>query len=372
MKIRLFYFAAMTCLLASCGGKVTKEETVLASRSADSIKAEWLKPHDAILRIRLDSETPVDVLTRLDFKYGVEDDHYEAINRPDQMLTHPYERDFVVIPTGSHTELEFRAVVSDSFYTARTIIPHLWVDTRTQINLNLAKGQLRVVSSWIEECQGEVSEAVSKPDTIMVGHYLSLDGTIHEDYVPTSVAVVVETDGRHGKAVALTDVDGEWVFSYGGCSSGQVFKTLEGRAVEGILDKRRTEADSLGLLFYSPGLPYPDGCAFAHNQGYRLCESLSERAGDLSSPADMMRTVSLKSGAYVPSAAEMAGLYNLIMGNGSRPFSCRHLTALSGGYLTSSESSEDTVYSMDFTQGALTGHTSKRFTPLHVRLFYLF
>lgn len=371
MRIHSLFSACLALTFVSCGGRQTQDQTVLASRMADSVKSEWLKPHEALLSIRLDSDCPTEVLKELSFIYR-NDGYYAVSTRADQLMTHPFERDYVVYPSPEQTEFEFSVSVRDTMLTARTILPHLLLDTRTRINLSVADGHLRILSSWQEDFTGDIPVAPSSVDSVCVGFFLSTDGRITQDYDAASIAVVIDTDGRHGKAVALTDAEGEWVFSSAGFSSGQVFSTLEGRFTEGILDLGRTTADSLESLFYCSTLPYPEYCAFSSADGYQHCQRLAARTGTERGDDDMLNAISLKTGCYVPSVSEMAALHSLLTDHGSQPFRCRYLKALSGAYQTSSESSAETSYSMDFTKGAVTGRTSKRYTPLRVRPFYLF
>ena len=69
---------------------------------------------------------------------------------------------------------------------------------------------------------------------------------------------------------------------------------------------------------------------------------------------------------------ETTMFYNLYSGYEADSIRGSHLVPPYGVYLTSSESSACTFYTMDFKRGALTGRASKRYMPLHARLFYLF
>jgi len=374
MKIHSIIYPLLACLMLSCGGREQRRETLSASRMSDSIKAEWLKPHEALLRVHVDAEEATDIITDITIIAGAESKSV-VTSRIDRMMTHPLERDFVFNPCEGQTDVEMRVTVNDTARTTvRTIVPHLLEGTRTQINLNLTyEGRLRLMSSWIEEFSDRMEEEPYSPDTVRIGHYLSWDGRITESCCESSMALVIETDGRHGKAVGLSDVDGEWIFSSNGASTGLLFETIDGRADEGILDRSRTDTDSLHRLFYSPKLPYPDDCAFACSDGYRLCRALAGKVKDCEPREnDMLNLLIEGDGSYIPSAAEMASFYNLCIGYGDDCISGSQLIYPEGAYLTSSESSDGTIYSMDFSQGALTGRTSKRYTPLHVRLFYLF
>jgi len=237
----------------------------------------------------------------------------------------------------------------------------------------MSENQLRTISSWIEEYTGGAEVSSAEVDTVRVGYYLSEDGTLTESYTATSMALVVETDGSHGKAVALSDVAGEWVFSSKGTSTGLSCQTLDGRAREGSLLRSRAVEDSVSFVFYSDTIPFPQNCAFSRTDGFELCSGLHLQYKERGYPlSDMQGIYSLSEGSYVPSAGEMASLYYLLNGYRGENLKGTRLNVPDGAYLTSSESSDDTCYSIDFTHGAITGNTSKRYTPLRVRLFYLF
>lgn len=367
MKIQQLLLSSLTSLLlVSCGGRDKVDPPVQPGRMADSVKAEWQKPHDPVLRIHLDADLPTSILASFSFKTSSAEGYYNVDTRADQMMTHPFEREYELFATESQTELAFTATVGEATYDARTILPHMPENTRTQVNLTLRGGHLGVISSWMEDYSGGAAVIPSRTDSVYVGCYLCSDGHIRREHDETSVAVVIETDGKHGKAVSLSDAEGEWVFSSSGASSGHIFPTLDGRKEEGMLS---SPSDSLGSLFYFASLPYPESSAFSCKEGYQLCENLMTLHSDTIGKG-MLDAVDLKAGSYVPSAAEMAGLYTML--SGTKGFRCSHLVPLKGAYLTSSESGSDTCYSMNFGKGALSGYTSKRYIPLRIRPFYLF
>ena len=370
MKTKTILYPVLACFLVGCSGNEVHEQPVLSSRYADSIKAEWLRPHEAILRIRIDSEHPTDRLLGLDVTGN---QMLMASSRTDQLMTHPFLRDYVVEPSEDQIELVITATVNDTLAVSRTILPRLVLDTRTQINLTLNNGHLRPVSSWIEECTAGAEDFVTSPDTVYVGNYLDMSGYITATFEPTSKALVITTDGKHGTAVALSDVDGNWVFSSEGASTGSAFNTLDGHAREGLLYRRRTETDSLGYLFYSASIPYQKQCAFSCTDGYAQCFALLSSIDRMSlTDYDMLQMIQQKDGAYIPSVAEMSNLYTLIQVQNVPELIGGHFHELTGAYLTSTESDVDQFYSIDMSRGAVTGLTSKRFVPLRLRLFYIF
>lgn len=372
MKIQSILFPTLALVLMSCGGGESHEQPLLASRTADSVKTEWLKPHEAVLCIRVDGEEPTDRLAGLTVTTISGGESYEISAKADQLMTHHYERDYAVTPFEEQTKVEIQVAVNDTLLYAATLLPHLLLDTRTQLNLSLSDKRLRMVSSWIEDAAAGVREAPTSLDTVRVGCYLEGDGNITSGYTATSIAMVIETDGRHGKAVALSDVGGEWIFSSQGCSTGLTYETLDGSTREGSLSMRRAEGDSLSSLSYYPGCSLREG-ALCEQDGYSLCRRLAAATGD--SPLtedDMLKACRLKEGSYIPSAAEMSSLYLMAMGYTREKLTGPHFELPYGVYLTSSESSDDTCYAVDFGRGAVSGYNSKRYTPLRIRLFYIF
>lgn len=370
MKTQIFLYPVLACFLVGCGGHEVQQQPVLSSRYADSVKAEWLRPHEAILRIRIDSEHPTDRFLGLEVTGN---QTVLASSRTDQLMTHPFQRDYVVEPNEGQVELVITATVNDTVAVSRTILPRMVLDTRTQINLNLNNGHLRPVSSWIEECSEGAVEAYVSPDTVFVGNYLDQNGVITTGYEATSIALVLTTDGRHGTAVALSDSEGSWVFSSEGGFTGTSFETLDGQSREGLLNRRRTETDSLGYLFYSASLPYHNQCAFSSTDGYAQSFALLSGTDRMSlKDNDMLQLILQNDGAYIPSVAEMAHLYAVMNGQSTFKLEDGHFHKPTGAYLTSTESDVDQFYSIDMSRGAVTGLTSKRFVPLRLRLFYIF
>lgn len=372
MKIHSLLFATIGVGILSCGSNETHEQAMLASRSTDSVKAEWLKPHETIIRLHIESEDPTTLLTEASITYNDGESGATVTMVADQLMTHPFQRDYSVDPCSSQTEVEIKVRAGDTVLVCRTLLPHLELDTRTQFNLSISPMHLRMISSWIESQTEGLQYQVSSLDSVFVGYYLDNSGAITPDYKSTSVAMVIETDGRHGKAVALSDKEGEWIFSTLGSSSGQVFGTLDGKACEGFLPQKGVRGDSLHCLIYNPTLHIAEG-ALSEKDGYALCRKLNVSSRkETIRRNDMRNAYDLRIGAYVPSASEMARLFYYQNGYFKTGITGQGFKPLKGAYLTSSESGADTYYSFDFDQGALSGHNSKRYTPLKIRLYYIF
>lgn len=370
MKIHSLILALPLMLLAACGEDAPTAASVLASRSADSIKVEWNKPHDAVLRIHLDSEHPTDQLTNVTIQGGCLETPVTSLQ--DMLLTHPFERDYVIQPTAGQSDILVTAVISGMEYSVRTIVPHLLEGTRTQLNLTLETGRLRIISSWIEEAPEGAQPWLATADTVRIGYYLLKDGRLVSQRESDAVAYVIETDGVHGKAIALKDAEGTRVFSTTGASTGTWYATLDGEIQEGYLYSGHAEADTVHLIKYRPGRRMPGHCALGASGGYNRCDSLlAVQTG--CATEDMLGLMTLEKGAYIPSISELTN-YFYYSRRGYDRYGCdpSGLVQMSGAYLSSTESSAETAYSIDFTRGTVTGITSKRFTPMKVRLFYIF
>ena len=210
---------------------------------------------------------------------------------------------------------------------------------------------------------------------MQTGHYLQKNGTIQAEHDSLSIAVVVETDGKHGKAVALSDSKGLFVFSGNDLSSGRRFPTIDGTRKEGIINPTHPVQEDAKII-YKPGMPYPNDCALGHADGTSLTQGLVEANGRTKQGSSlgrqtMLQEVARHPGGYVPSLGELAKLYYLLECDKSSTLKDL-IATLQGEYLTCSESGKDTFYLMDFSNGIVTGGLSKRYAQARLRLFYLF
>lgn len=370
LKISAGFVASfMAMMMLSCSGSPETSETPMASRMSDSVKVAWQQPQESVLRIHLESARPTDLLTEVTVKgAGIAQD--VSVMALSKLMTHPFERDFAIEPCEGQTDVMVTATVGGETVQTRTLVPHLLKGTRTQLNLYLERGHMRIVSSWITETtEGAMAYRCSE-DSIGKGFFLHSDGIVTREKGKDAVAIVIETDGRHGKAFALQDVEGMWLYSGSGATSGAYYETLDGVRSEGIIYNSKVEADSTQLIRYYPELRMPEGAALAREEGYDFCDSLRSRF--LVQPEDMLSLMEAHRGAYIPSVSELTNLYFLCRGYDRYGYVSHGLGELSGVYLSSTESGEDTCYSVDFTRGTVTGSTSKRYSPHKVRLFYIF
>lgn len=296
----------------------------------------------------------------------------------DCLLNNGMKHDFYLIPTTAAGAITLTVRIDGKRHALKTMLPPLPPGSLTHLSLYKGKDGLSIRGSWVEtERALSYGKTASPADSVQVGHFLQADGRIQSVRDILSVAVVVETDGKHGKAVALADCNGSYVFSDKGITGGRLFPTIDGEHKEGVLnpvDGVRPEEK----IIYKPGIPYPKDCALGYDDGATLTQQLlqvqEQQLPDnpvLPGRKSMLEETERHPGSYIPSLGELAWLYyQLECGKTLREQT--GLTSLEGEYLSSSESGKQTAYRMDFTGGTVTGQLSKRYASAKLRLFYLF
>lgn len=296
------------------------------------------------------------------------------IRDADCLLNNGRGHDFYLIPTEVPDVVTVIIRVNGRNYAVKATLPPMRPGSITVLNLYKNKKGLAVSGSWVETIRPITIRHEEYVDSVKTGYYLQKDGRISCKRNKASVAVVIATDGKHGKAVALSDSNGEYCFSEGGQSGGRTFPTIDGKCREGIINSKHGSKPTMdGKIIYKPGMPYDETCALGYADGAALTQRLighksSQENTGLLPREDMLSEVSRKPGSYVPSLAEMADFhYHTFL---SRPDSgCE---PLHGEYLTCTESSDDTFYLIDMDRGIVTGSVSKQYARLKLRLFYLF
>lgn len=143
----------------------------------------------------------------------------------------------------------------------------------TQINLKTDKtGLLLPKSSWVDNQYKRDLRKVAVVDTVKTGNYLRKDGLVVAKRDTMTVAVVFQTDGRHGKAVAIEDVPGTFCFGNKNLTSGIIFGTIDGQRNEGIINDSSSSEEE--RLIYKPEIPYSENTAFGHKDGAELTSRL--------------------------------------------------------------------------------------------------
>lgn len=312
-----------------------------------------------------------------------------AISAPqtDCQLNNGRLHDFCLIPTETAGMITIFTKINQKPYVVKTTLPPLRAGSLTQINLWKSDNELKISSSWVDTrhpivCCNKALEV----DTVKVGYYLQRGGYISNKRDTSSIALVIQTDGKHGKAVALEDCEGKFCFGSSFLSSGKTFSTIDGKRKEGVVNpKQSQEIGDVEKIIFKPGIPYGKSCAFGYANGAELTTLLirkskkgagsdmphSPHTGLALSRKLMLDATQRHPGSYVPSLAEMAELHYQLRSNGistvSGKFAIPH-----GEYLTSSESDCQTFYMIDMEQGAITGICSKQYAKMQLRLFYLF
>ena len=294
----------------------------------------------------------------------------------DCLLNNGRRHDIYLIPTGTACSVTIVIRINGKDHALRTMLPPLTAGSMTHLSIRKDSEGVAINGSWVEtERELAYEHSMMPVDSVQTGHYLQKNGTIQAERDSLSIAVVVETDGKHGKAVALSDSQGLFVFSGNNLSSGRLFPTIDGKRKEGVVNPTTGISEDAKII-YKPGMPYPDDCALGYGDGASLTQGLVEADGQNKQNSFLGRQTMLQEaarhpGSYVPSLGELAKLYYLL--ECEKPSTLKGLTApLQGEYLTCSESGKDTFYLMDFSNGIVTGGLSKRYAQAKLRLFYLF
>lgn len=287
----------------------------------------------------------------------------------DCLVNSSRNHDFYLIPCDAASDIVLSAVVNGSEYLLKTKIPPLSAGSMTQLNLKIEKnGQLLPKSSWVDNLRKTDLRKVAVVDTVKAGHFLRKDGLVVAKRDTMTVAVVFQTDGRHGKAVAIEDMPGTFSFGDKNLTSGIIFETIDGQRNEGIINDSSSSEEE--RLIYKPEIPYSENTAFGHNDGAELTSRLlNKKRGK--EDGTMLTEIEKYHCSYIPTVAEMAQMYFLF-----QPYAHSHLPELiepfNGEYLTCSESSDHNYYGIEMSKGIVMSNYSKQYAKLKLRLFYLF
>jgi hypothetical protein len=345
------------------------------------IKLE-LKDVAALLRIRLKSDNIEDILTNITvrgiyqttntarYENGVlQQDFAETIFSilSNCALNNGMPHDFFIMPVEQSSDAKIEIRVGEKFYHVTTIIPPLRRGSITELHLELNRGKLTVGSSWVDTKYPFTEPKKAMPDTIRVGNFLQKNGTISTAFNSESIAMVIATDGKHGKAVALKDNNDAILFGRKQFQTGKIYETIDGKSKEGCFySKKQTEGEN--LIQFASKVVYTPQSAFGVRDGaglsMKILDNCSEETRKQFLEAAVFGT------AYIPSLFELASLAQELMvyaDNMPKEFSMP-----AGYYLSSCESGASTFYALNPTEFRISAYNSKDYPNTNLRLFYLF
>ncbi len=302
------------------------------------------------------------------------------------LLNNGRNHDFYLIPTDVKGVVNFFARINERNYAVKATLPPLVAGSLTQLILRKGKDGLTITSSWVESKRPLLEpQPKNAVDTVKVGYYLQKEGYISKQPDSNSIALIIETEGKHGKAIALNDAVGNYCFSKKPMTSKQLFTTVDGKRKEGVLNPRKEDGvEEENAIIYKPKMPYSERCALGYQQGEVLTHKLltsSSSINDITTQAhtginlprkSMLEETLKHPGSYVPSLAEMTKFYYSLHPFKDRPLMALGLQEPRGEYLTSTEQSSSSFYMIDFDHGIIAGGLSKQYAKLQLRLFYLF
>lgn len=283
----------------------------------------------------------------------------------DCLLNNGIPHDFNLIPTEDSGEIQIFLKVNGEKLSISTTLPPLRRGSITELRLHVSDGKLSVGSSWVDTGHPFERPAVTGTDSVKVGYFLQKDGTLSPKLDGNSLAWVIKTDGRHGKAVALDDNSTSNWFGKKSFRTGHIFDTADGKLREGYFGQPQEDEEH---IVFSPCIRYPGSCALGFDDGAALTQGILRHAD--SHALKNFQDKRVLPSAYIPSLAEMAQLaYHLEKRKDILP---AFYKMPEGTYATSSESGEDTFYSIDMTGWFITAYNSKGHGDMKTRLFYLF
>ncbi len=283
----------------------------------------------------------------------------------DCLLNNGMPHDFNLIPTEDSGEIHITLKVNGKELSISTTLPPLRRGSITELRLHVRDGKLSLGSSWVDTRHPFEKPPVAGTDSVKAGYFLQRDGTLSPKSDGNSLAWVIKTDGRHGKAVALDDNSTCNRFRKKSFRTGHIFDTADGRLREGYFGQAQEEEDR---IVFSPRIRYPGSCALGFDDGATLTQAIL-RSADGHALKNFQDKRVLPS-AYIPSLAEMARLaHHLEKHRDSLP---PFFKMPEGTYATSCESGADTFYSIDMDGWFITAYNSKEHGDMKTRLFYLF
>lgn len=159
----------------------------------------------------------------------------------DCQLNNGRKHNLYLIPTETACSVTIIIRINGKDHALRTMLPPLTAGSMTHLSIRKGSEGVAINGSWVETERNLVYKHRMMPvDSVQVGHFLQRDGTIQAERDTLSIAVVVETDGKHGKAVALSDCQGLFVFSGTAFQAAGDFPPLTGHAKKALSTRLMT------------------------------------------------------------------------------------------------------------------------------------
>lgn len=356
-------------------------------QTSDNINVKMkLKEITALLRLKIKSDSITDVLEGIDVicERGIAASHLRPFNGEwietratrslrtvltNCMVNNGRHHDFHMIPTEEAGEIIIGVKVNGRNLSVGTTLPPMRAGSITELRLTISGGKLNIGSSWVDTRHSFTKHASKVNADVQPLQYLRTDGTITVIYDDKCIALVIDTDGKHGKAVALADVPGGMMFKGSDFSTGIAFKTVDGQFSEGCFTPGTMQGcEGENKVAFNPNVRYSSRCALAHRNGGMLTSILIANCN-----LDVLEifTTEAKLGtAYIPTVFELACL-SFFLEKNKDTLSAEFLMP-EGFYTTCCESGSNTFYSVDIINQKISAHNSKLYPNTNLRLFYLF
>lgn len=356
-------------------------------QTPDNINVKMkLKEITALLRLKIKSDSITDVLEGIDVncEKGIAASHMHPFKGEwietratrnlrsvltNCMVNNGRCHDFHMIPTDESGEIVIGVKVNGRYLSVATVIPPMRAGSITELRLTISGGRLNIGSSWVDTRHPFTKTAKEANTDVHPLLYLRSDGTITEIYDEKCIAIIIDTDGTHGKAVALSDIPGGMMFKGMDFSTGIAFQTVDGQFREGCFTPGTMQGSgSENKIAFNPNVRYSSKCALAHRNG-------GVQTGILISDCNLevleMFTTHAKLGtAYIPTVFELACLSFFLEKN--KDTLPAEFLMPEGFYTTCCESGSETFYSVDIVNQKISAHNSKLYPNTNLRLFYLF
>lgn len=357
------------------------------TQTTDNINVKMtLKDVAALLRLKIKSDNITDVLDAItiqstrclltdyfrptDGKWcEVRGTHKIMTASTGYMANDGRDHDFYMQPSEDSDEITIEITINDKDYKVSTIIPPMREGSITELRLSLVKGKLNIGSSWVDTKHPFTTGKKVVNKNVQPLQFLKDDGTITPVYDTDCIAMVIETDGTHGKAVALKDSSLGMIICGKEFSTGVITPTVDGRYSEGCFNPNMLDPDyPENVIAFNPGVRYSKECALGYRDGGLLTSTIIANCG--LKTYDMFKSQTKFGTAYIPTVYELFSLSY---------FLTKHIESIPSEfvysedfYTTCCESSPDTYYAVTLMTCCVSSYNSKRYPNTNLRLFYLF